>query len=510
MSSEIEFDYAIIGAGVGGLFAGALLARAGKSVYVAEKHYALGGYGHSFKKSKFDFCAQLHYLWNCLPGEPGHAIFQKLGLAADVPFVRLNENGFDHVYFPGRRFEIRRGFDKNETELSRLYPAEKATIRKYFGIIASINDAILTLPIDCDATHFALHPFRTFPLIRYYGYTLQELFDELKISEELQNILAGQSGNLLAPPSTVSLFIHAGMVAGYDRGACVPEKGFRHLFTEVARVILSKSGNRITTRNEALGLAFENGKMIGIRTKREGLVRAKHVILNSDPKHLPEWLPTGAVTSKFEERLKYSYSPSNFTVYLGLKDIDLMQHGFGNWNIWFYQKDSVNQVYEDQLVRNDLGAPSLFISTPTLHAPGGAQGERKGAPPGGQQMVLCTMCNYARFKELLIKDRVLYEEEKYALTQRMLDVVEDNFVPGLRKHITVCISGSPTTNERYVNSPYGNSYGADLTPANFKLGRLNSKTPLHNLHLVGAAAGVPSFAGGIHFANLLAEKLLSA
>ncbi len=507
--TNTKYDYAIVGAGVGGLFTGALLAKAGKRVYVAEKHYALGGYGHSFLEKKYDFCAQLHYLWNCLPGEPGHQIFKKLGLEDKVRFVRLDPDGFDHIHFPSQRYQVVKGFERNIGRLAALFPSEEAAIRKYFKVIHEINEAILALPIDYDWKHLALNPVANRILIRYYGYTLQKLFDDLNIPLALQNLLAGQSGNLLAPPATVSLFIHAGMVVGYDRGACVPEKGFRHLFKQVAEIIRT-NGGEILTRANVTGLILEKGRASGIRINRCGVlreVRAEHVIVNTDPKILAKWLPPHLLSKEFRRKLDYSYSPSNFTIYLGLKDINLANHGFGNWNIWHYAKDSVNLVYSDQLERDNLETPSLFISTPTLHVQNTPEGTKAHAPEGRHQMVICTMCNYDHFKKLK-KDPALYEAEKDRLKDRIFDIIERDFVPGFRKYIDVCLTGSPTTNEHFVNTPFGNSYGADLIPSNYRLGRLNSRTPLPNLHLVGASAGVPSFAGGIHFAHLLAEKLL--
>ena len=79
-STNDHYDYAIIGMGIGGLTLGALLANAGKKVIIFERHEVPGGHGHTFRKGRFSFCAELHYVWDCGPGERVFRMLEKLGL----------------------------------------------------------------------------------------------------------------------------------------------------------------------------------------------------------------------------------------------------------------------------------------------------------------------------------------------------------------------------------------------------------------------------------------------
>ena len=88
--SDSDFDYIIVGAGLGGLCTAALLARRGYRVCVLERHYKPGGYGHSFVKGGYTFCAQLHYLWNCGPGEDFGVFLRRLGLQDEIRFAPLD------------------------------------------------------------------------------------------------------------------------------------------------------------------------------------------------------------------------------------------------------------------------------------------------------------------------------------------------------------------------------------------------------------------------------------
>src|SRR3954470_16782639 len=58
-------DYIIVGSGIGGLTAGALLSKAGKKVLILERHYVPGGFSHTFKrKDGFVWDVGVHYVGN--------------------------------------------------------------------------------------------------------------------------------------------------------------------------------------------------------------------------------------------------------------------------------------------------------------------------------------------------------------------------------------------------------------------------------------------------------------
>jgi phytoene dehydrogenase-like protein len=194
-------------------------------------------------------------------------------------------------------------------------------------------------------------------------------------------------------------------------------------------------------------------------------------------------------------------------MYLGLKDIDLKKYGFGNYNFWHLTQWDMNKMWKEQLSGN-FEKPWVFISTPTLHSH-----EPGVTPPGGQIMEIATLTDFDSFKDAQNLSYVEYAKKKKALADRLLDFVEQNYIPELRKHIAVQVVGTPTTNEDYVMAPRGNAYGSLMTPEQMGPKRLKAFTPWSNFFWCNASSGYAGvygtvFTGAQLYIDLTGDKFL--
>jgi all-trans-retinol 13,14-reductase len=503
LRDDRHYDTVIIGAGMGGLTVGSLLAHAGERVAVVEAHEYPGGCCHTFPMgdgpSGYRFCAAVHYIFSCGEGEPVYNLLKKLGLHERVTFERLDPEGYDHFSCPaeGLRFRIPNGLGKWCARMCDRFPGEARAIRAFFHVVTTLAEQLDNLPEDFSLRGVAralLESPQVVQVLRYRGHTLQRLYDEHRLSPRVQAVLSTQLGDVGLPPDQVSLLIWVALVARYGDGAFYPTEHFSTFIDAIANVITSAPGCTIAYNSEVNDVRVEGDRIASVVTKDGREFRGARFICNADPKWFVERVGPARFPTTFLRKVDYQYSSSSFSLYLGVKDLDLRAHGFGNWNVWHYPSLDINGTYRAQHEHDDLSDPWLFMSTPTLCSP---QAKTRHAPEGHQILEVITTCAHQPFAERQARGLRDYTERKNAIRDRIIDIVEQRYVPGLRAHLAMKVAGTPTTNRRYLWAPQGNIYGSALTPLNVDAGRLSARSPIDNLFFTGASAAFPSIGGTV-------------
>jgi len=501
-TGALDCDDLVMGSGMAGLAVAARLAHAGRRVIVLEAHEMPGGYAHTFELGRYRFCAQVHYIFGCRPGGSVYGLLEELDLVERVPFIELDPDGYDHVDVAGDRYRIPSGWDRHRERMVSKFPDEAKALHRYFDIVSEIERELSMLPDSIALGDVLAAPFRFPRLIQMRRWTLARLFEKLQLSARARTILAGQCGDYLLPPSQVSLLLHATLVTAYGSGAFYPRQHYRHLVATLVESISAHPGCEVLLESEVDRIEIDKGRVSSVHLADGRTIRARRFVSNMDPLATAKLAGLEALPRSFVRGLTDDYSHGGMSLYLGLRDIDLRDFGFGSYNVWSYPHDNLDRIYADQAERNDLSDPWLFLSTATLHSD-----EPGLAPPGCHTLQVATHASYTQWSALRARDPRAYRREKKRLRNHLLDVIEARFIPGLRDHIDVFALGTPTTNERFVRAPRGNSYGAALTPAHVNTSRRPMQA-LDNLWLVNATAGWPSVAGTIGSGRRLAEQLL--
>ena len=481
----VEYDYLLIGTGNANLTCATLLANAGYRVCLLEAHDTAGGYLHSFHMGDYEFCAQVHYVWGAGEGGRIHEFLKRIGLQAELTFDLLDPDGYDHAVLPdGKRVKIPYGWDALRTNIEQAYP-QSSGLDEFFTIIKAIRRESDALPRTIHWYDYLLKGLRFPMLIRYRHATLQDLFDHCGVSVEAQAILSAQAGDLLLPPNAVSLLFYVGLVGGYGDGAYHARPNFGHYVRRLGKFLVDHQAD-LYFEEPVVSIDIRTGQVAHVTTASGKVFTAKQYLCGMDPQAAAGMIGWQHFPARFKATLEYTYSSAGVVVYLGLKPgFEPSRYGLGNHNTWHCFGWDMNAMWSAG-ERLDVEQAWLFISTPTMHS--GAE------PAAGHIIELATYLPYTPFKAAADKSYRDYQRLKMRLANQMIDLLIEHHVPDLKKHTAVKVVGSPTTNEDFCGSPFGNAYGAAML-ATQTTSRLSAHTPFNNLHWCNASSGAPSICG---------------
>ena len=126
-----SYDAIVIGSGMSGLTAAALMSRAGRRVLVLERHYTAGGFTHSYLRKGFEWDVGVHYI-----GEV-HKRLSPMRQAFDLitegrlQWAHMGEVT-DSIIMGDERFDYRKGRRRVRADLIERFPDEVKAIDAYF------------------------------------------------------------------------------------------------------------------------------------------------------------------------------------------------------------------------------------------------------------------------------------------------------------------------------------------------------------------------------------------
>lgn len=198
-----NLDAIVIGSGMGGLTAAALLAKMGQRVLVLEQHDQAGGCCHVFVEKGFEFDVGIHYIGEMRDGTLSRILVDQLtegGLQWE-PLEEVYDTVAIGEHYE-RRYQIYSGKTKLMTELVNKFPGEEKAIKKYFDLLKEARRTQIVLGIVKCLPGWLLKLVTAvgllkwaFPGIVYFSKSLSQVLDELTSNVELKAVLAYSFGD---------------------------------------------------------------------------------------------------------------------------------------------------------------------------------------------------------------------------------------------------------------------------------------------------------------------------
>jgi phytoene dehydrogenase-like protein len=495
-----QVDVAIIGGGMGGLTAGALLSKAGLSVCVIEPELRPGGYLAGFKRRKFLFDSAIHWLNQCGPGGFVHKVFGHIG--EDHPTckplhrirrIRSGEMDYlltdqpDHL-----REQLCRDFPGSSKGLHAMFDQARL-IGDRMARYAEFNRAFETRNLFGKAIAGMRLGWWGLPFARIYKKSAVEGLTGFGLEPDLLKLWCSEIDIL-------SVLVPLGWAYFGDYQA--PPEGGSMAFPRWLVEQIEARGGHVVLRRRVEEILLKDGIATGVRTNKDEVVNARYVLAACDLETVYEkMLPAGTVPQPLLDKLrKADLYPSSVTVSLGL-DCPVEQLGFNEEMVFLTDEGHDRLAYSE----GDPTISGLSVLAPTHRDP-------TMAPEGkGTLTIYCSASMKQDWKLGPDNKRTPeYKAVKKAYADVLIDRVQSKLAPKLREHIELVDVATPITHWRYTQNKGGSIMAAKPNKANIQAKVAHYKTAVPNLFLSGHWAeyggGVPIAVKAAANASLLVLK----
>jgi all-trans-retinol 13,14-reductase len=499
---EARYDAIVIGSGMGGLTAAALLAkRGGKRVLVLERHYTAGGFTHTFTRPGYEWDVGVHYIGQVGEGGAMRNAFDEVS-EGRIQWARVPEI-YDRAVLGERSYDFVAGYAHFIERMASYFPREADAIARYVDTVRACTRQARFFYLDKALKPWAsalLTPVLKTGMLKTAGATTAQVLGGLTRDRELIGVLTAQYGNYGLPPGRSSFAAHALCVAHYLGGAWYPVGGASAIARGIEPVITAKGG-ALVTNAEVEQVLVRDGRAAGVRLVdgREleaGLVISDAGVALTYGRLLKDQAPPAAA----------AVGPSNtyFCLYVGLDKSDA-ELGFTGTNQWLFPGPDHDRNCEAFEKDREAPFPLVFISFPSSKDPTWA--ERHKGRSTVEVIVPAGFEWFEQWKDTKwMKRGPEYDALKDRFKQRLLEAFYAR-CPQAKGHVKHAELSTPLTTRHFAAHPHGELYGLTQTPERFRA-RLGARTGVPGLFLTGADVAMAGVSGALVGGVITASAIL--
>ena len=489
----------VIGAGIGGLTAAALLAHRGYQVKVFDQAIVPGGCASTFKRRGFTFDVGATQVAGLEPGGIHHEIFEELGV--ELPPASHCDPACA-VFLPGESepVSVWRDPDKWKMERERQFPGSApfwAFMKSLFDYSWRFQQRDPVLPPrnlwDIWQLGTAVRP-DTLLTVPFTFSTVGEILRGYNLydNRRLRTFLDMQLKLYSQTTADRTAVLYAATALGVSQAphGLYHLKGSMQVLSDRLQESLQQDGGELHMRHKAEAINIKNGRPTQVKvTNKKGdswLEDADHVVANVTVQNLVRLAQDGKMKG-YEKRVrKLEPSSGAFVIYLGVEQSAIPADCPPHLQFMY--------DYSGPIAENN----SLFVS---VSRPG------DGRAPEGKATLIAS--SFTEVQQWYDGDEAAYQEMKERYTQAAISRLKSYF--DLRpEHLVHVEAATPRSFETFTGRDRGIVGGIGQSVPTFGPFGFATRTPIENLWLVGDSTHPGEGTAGVSYSAMTAVRQIEA